>query len=83
MSACVTEARRAPRLHTFKGGVITFGVAPPANCLIRNMSGIGAALEIDGQNIPDNFTLVIKPEFVKRKCRVVWRSAKHIGVQFE
>jgi hypothetical protein len=47
------------------------------------MSGIGAALEIDGQNIPDNFTLVIKPEFVKRKCRVVWRSAKHIGVQFE
>ena len=83
MSHNVTEARRAPRLRTFKGGMIIFGVAPPVSCLMRNVSDMGAAVEIEsGASVPDHFTLIIKPEFVKRKCRVVCHSAERIGVCF-
>jgi hypothetical protein len=81
--APAAETRRAPRLRTFKGGLITFGAAPAIDCLIRNMSATGAALEIGiAAGIPAEFTLVIKPEFVKRNCRVAWRSDKRIGVPF-
>jgi len=77
------EKRGSPRLRTFKGGSIIFGVAAAIDCTIRNMSGVGAALEVDSPvGIPDEFTLLIKPEFVKRNCRVAWRSANRIGVQF-
>jgi hypothetical protein len=83
MSAAEAESRRAPRLRTFKGGTVVFGVAPPLECLIRNMSQTGAALELQiPAAVPDEFTLIVKPEFVKRKCRVAWRSQKRIGVQF-
>jgi len=79
----MAESRDAPRLRTFKGGSIMFGVAAAIDCTIRNMSQTGAALEVDSPvGIPDEFTLLIKPEFVKRNCRVAWRSAKRIGVRF-
>ncbi|HET9616627.1 MAG TPA: PilZ domain-containing protein [Pseudolabrys sp.] len=77
------EARRSPRSRTFKGGSIIFGVAAAIDCIIRNMSESGAALEIESPvGIPDEFILIVKPEFVKRNCRVAWRSAKRIGVAF-
>jgi hypothetical protein len=77
------DKRRAPRLRTFKGGSIMFGVAAAIDCTIRNMSETGASLEVTSPvGIPDEFTLLIKPEFLKRNCRVAWRSAKRIGVQF-
>lgn len=75
--------RRSPRLRTLKGGSIMFGVAAAVDCVIRNMSETGAALEVESPvGIPDEFRLLIKPEFLKRNCRVVWRSAKRIGVAF-
>ena len=40
-------------------------------------------MEVDSPvGIPDEFTLLVKPEFVKRNCRVARRSANRIGVQF-
>jgi hypothetical protein len=79
----MTERRRTPRQRTLKGGTIIFGTAPDIDCVIRNLTEIGAALEVGrSAGIPDHFTLLIKPEIVKRTCRVVWRSAKRIGVEF-
>ena len=77
------DKRRAPRLRTFKGGSIIFGLAAAIDCTIRNISETGASLEVASPvGIPDEFTLLIKPEFVKRDCQVAWRSAKRIGVRF-
>jgi hypothetical protein len=77
------EHRRSPRLRTLKGGLILFSTAAAIDCTIRNMSETGAALEVESPvGIPDDFTLLIKPELIKRNCRVVWRSAKRIGVRF-
>jgi len=79
----MTENRRAPRLRTLKGGSIIFGVAPAVNCVIRNMSETGAQLIVESPiGIPDDFTLLIKPELIKRACRVAWRKADRIGVRF-
>ena len=77
------DKRAAPRLRTLKGGSIEFGLAAAIDCVIRNMSETGAALEVETPvGIPNDFTLLIKPELVRRNCRVVWLSAKRIGVLF-
>lgn len=77
------EKRSIPRLRTFKGGSVMFGVAVAIDCTIRNMSDAGAALEVESHvGIPGEFVLLIKPEGLRRTCRVIWRSAKRIGVQF-
>jgi hypothetical protein len=79
----MTDNRGSPRRRTLKGGSIIFGVAAGIDCIVRNMSETGAALEVGNPiGIPDKFTLLIKPEITKRKCQVVWRSATKIGVQF-
>ena len=50
------------------------------DCLIRNLSDKGACLEIDSARVTvDEFDLVILPEYLNRKCRVVLRW---IGVRF-
>ena len=82
-SNAMIERRRTRRHRTFKGGSLIFGVAPPIYCVIRNMSETGAQLTLEGPvRTPDEFTLLIKPEMTKRACRVVWRKADKIGVQF-
>ena len=60
-----------------------FGPAASVDCIIRNMSEAGAALEVDSPvGIPDDFTLLIRPEIIKRTCHVVWRTERRIGVAF-
>lgn len=77
------ERRSTPRHRTLKGGSIIFGLAAGIDCVIRNLSDQGAALEVDSPvGIPDDFTLLIRPETVKRNCHVEWRSANRIGVHF-
>lgn len=78
----MSERRQRPRSRTFKGGTIMFGVAT-VDCIIRNLSENGASLEIGSAvGVPDDFILIIKPESLKRKCKVAWRSADRVGVQF-
>ena len=62
--------RASPPLRTLKGGSILYGVAPSVDCVIKNMSPIGALLAVENQaDIPDDFTLLIKPELTKRPCQ--------------
>ncbi len=77
------EHRHSTRHRTFKGGSISFkqGIV---DCIIRNMSGTGALLEVaHAASLPDQFILIIKPETLKRSCTVAWRDDKFIGVRFE
>jgi hypothetical protein len=74
---------RRLRQRSFKGASIIFGSGCALDCVIRNTSPEGAALEVDGTlHIPDEFTLLIKEHSLKRKCRVIWRSHRRIGVAF-
>ena len=77
------EHPRAPRRRTFKAGTIEFG-GGAIDCIVRNISETGAALEVNTPLfIPDHFTLFVPTEQLKRRCRVVWRKEKRIGVTFD
>ncbi len=52
------------------------------DCTVRNLSDRGACLEVESYiGIPDIFDLVLDNAPV-RSCRVTWRKATQIGVEF-
>ncbi|WP_291849866.1 PilZ domain-containing protein [Bradyrhizobium sp.] len=78
------EHRIAMRKRQLKAGKISFGNGGAIDCTVRNLSDTGAALEvISPVGIPEQFTLVVEADNLKRPCRVVWRKEKRIGVHFE
>jgi hypothetical protein len=79
----MNENRQNQRQRTFKGGTISFDLGAGIDCVVKNLSATGGCLEVESPvGIPDEFTLVIKPEYLKRSCKVVWRKARRIGVRF-
>ncbi|HVV80512.1 MAG TPA: PilZ domain-containing protein [Pseudolabrys sp.] len=78
------ERRKVPRRRTLKAGLIAFNRAATIECQVRNLSPIGACLDVPSQiGIPDEFTLVVDHERLKKKCRVIWRKPTRLGVEFE
>jgi hypothetical protein len=78
------ERRKLPRQRTFKGGTILFDQAGTMDCVVRNLTTVGACLEVErAAALPNGFSLIIKPEIIKRSCEVVWRAASRVGVQFK
>jgi len=52
------------------------------DCVVRNLSDGGACLKVASPiGIPDTFELRLDAASVRR-CRVVWRKATQIGVEF-
>ena len=77
------DLRKAPRLRTYKGGRVNAVHFPGLDCIIRNLSDAGACLLVDSGKIPiDEFDLLILPEYLKRRCKVIWRRQDKLGVQF-
>ena len=75
--------RAAQRHRTLKAGSIAFG-GGAIDCLVRNISATGAALEVASPvGIPDTFTLLISGEEAGHHCRVAWRRENRIGVAFQ
>jgi hypothetical protein len=78
----MVETRSAPRHRVLKAGTIEFGRGA-IDCLVRNLSATGAALEISSQvGIPESFTLVVPGDGLHLHCDVVWRRNYRIGVTF-
>ncbi len=77
------ERRKVQRLRALKGGTIAFNRAAGIDCRVRNMSPVGACLEVASQiGIPDEFVLIVSQDKVNRPCRVIWRSDMRMGVAF-
>ena len=50
--------------------------------MLNNLSAGGACVSISGTKaIPEEFTLVFPPN-TPRRCRLVWRSGKKLGLEF-
>ena len=80
----VQDKRRAARESTYKVARIGGGGRASIHCGVRNLSATGACLRLDdAQQIPDRFNLVFDSGEPSRLCRVVWRNARSLGVQFE
>jgi hypothetical protein len=54
-------------------------------CVLSDVSETGARIDIDeSKAIPDQFMLLLSSNgSAKRKCRVVWRKERQVGVLFE
>jgi hypothetical protein len=78
------EKRKILRRRTLKAGHIAFNRAGTIDCRVRNLSPLGACLEVASQSgIPDEFVLVIESDHVKQPCHVIWRTATRMGVEFQ
>lgn len=78
----MAESRKASRHRVLKTGTIEFG-GGAIDCVVRNMSTAGAALEISSQiGIPETFALIIPSDAIQTPCNVVWRKGYRIGVTF-
>jgi hypothetical protein len=79
----MNERRTTPRHRTFKGGSISFGPFAGIECVVRNLSSSGACIELDCPgSVPDDFSLVIRPDNIRRSCHSVWRGQHRLGVRF-
>jgi hypothetical protein len=77
------DQRTSRRRRVLKRGTIAFDGAG-IDCLVRNISATGAALEVESQaGIPPEFKLIMSTEHLNALCRVLWRKAKRIGVVFQ
>ena len=75
------EKRKAPRHRVFKVGTIEFGCSA-FSCVVRDRSDVGAKLDVPGLiGITDQFVLVTDNS--RHPCRVEWREAREIGIEFE
>ena len=73
---------KAPRYLVSEGAVIKFGDRS-INCLVRNLSETGAAIEVPNESgIPAEFELRIMRLGLIMSCCVVWRKDHRIGVAF-
>ncbi len=76
------EHRRAPRHRVLKAGTIRFG-GGGIDCLVRNLSTTGAALEVaTPAGIPERFILDVPGDGLHLPCRLVWHKERRIGVTF-
>jgi hypothetical protein len=76
------ETRIAPRRRIFKAGTIESGSG--IACHVKNLSETGAQLDVlSPLYIPDNFTLVVPSDQLRRDCHVVWRKQRRLGVAFD
>ncbi len=79
----MNRERTYPRRRVLKSGTIEFG-GGVIDCMIRNLSSVGAALEVSTPvGIPESFLLIFRTEGMQKPCRVVWRREKRIGVAFD
>jgi PilZ domain-containing protein len=79
----MVEKRTTARHRVLKAGTIEFG-GGAINCMVRNMSNSGAALDVSSPvGIPEHFTLVVSADGIHRPCYVIWRKEKRIGVAFD
>ena len=79
----MNEHRIAPRRRMFKAGTIEFS-GDGIDCNIKNLSDTGAALEIlSPLYIPDRFTLFVPSDQLNRRCHVVWRKERRLGIAFD
>jgi hypothetical protein len=76
--------RIAPRRRILKAGSIQLGGGGTIDCIVRNLSKTGAALDVVSPLfIPTRFTLVIQTEQLERPCRIIWRKERRIGIAFD
>jgi hypothetical protein len=79
------DRRRAPRVRTLQLAQIPDQHDGAAiGCVVRNLSATGACLlVVSHDRVPDSFDLVLSRDKSRYPCRVLWRTANQVGVEFQ
>jgi hypothetical protein len=81
----VFERRLVTRTTINRDALLFFrGQSGPFPCCVRNVTNVGAGVELNGTiDAPPEFDVSFDRFRSKRTCRLVWRQADFIGVAFE
>ena len=79
------DKRKARRHRMRHDAWLMLGGAERRDCALSDISHIGARINIpDSDVIPDNFLLLLAANgTAQRRCRVIWRKPRELGVKFE
>jgi hypothetical protein len=78
------NVRAVPRYPTNRPARITLGDGSVIDCCIRDLSTLGARIELAAPaKIPDHFVLAIANLGVRHRCNVAWRTDNFMGVYFD
>jgi hypothetical protein len=78
------ERRLEPRtVLRFPGTITAQDGTKPLPCVVVDMSRTGASIRAHDLALPDEFVLSLNANAsVQRHCKVIWRDAFMVGVQF-
>lgn len=79
------ELRGKPRRQfRYTAQILIDGKSAPRPCKLVDVSETGARIILkQDESLPDRFLLLLSEDGgARRKCRVVWRDARVIGVAF-
>jgi hypothetical protein len=79
-----SEKRKSTRHRALKAGRVVYGnLSMTLDVIIRDMSEGGARLKVDANaNMPGEFYFVVVADQLVAKSRVVWRSAREVGIEY-
>ena len=79
------DKRRAPRRPMRYTAWIALAPGKLHGCVVADISDTGGRLDVENADaVPETFTLWLASNgSTRRKCRVVWRQKRQVGVAFD
>jgi hypothetical protein len=79
----VDDRRKIVRSRVLKGATIFLGSSPMIDCVVRDVTNVGARLQIAKFiDVPDVFDLTLDGGRTIRSCKIAWRTLTEAGVEF-
>ncbi len=77
------ERRMRPRSRMLRGAKLFFGKSSTVDCVVRNLTNVGAGIEIQNTiHLPNELEMTFDAGRSIRPCRIVWRTLTRVGLEF-
>jgi PilZ domain-containing protein len=79
------DKRKARRHRLRRDAWVMLDAGQRCECVITNISDRGAHISIaDSEALPDSFILLLAENgATRRRCRVIWRKPREVGIKFD
>src|SRR5215813_530553 len=79
------DKRKARRHRLRRDAWVMLEASQRCECVITNISDRGAHISIaDSDTLPDSFVLLLAENgATRRRCRVIWRKPREVGIKFD
>lgn len=79
------DKRKTRRHRLRRDAWVMLDAGQRSECVITNISDHGAHMNVaDSDSLPDNFLLLLAENgATRRRCRVIWRKPREVGVKFD